>query len=330
MYIQAYGVDGSFKKTINNPTNDATWNEQINLWQGMAVISTSSEFNDDTIQIGDFIQYLDDTRIVYSWFVSDIDRFVEPVRTTIRYYVRGLGTILNDIVVPLINYGTVDPVVLLDTFIAELNSKYNNVLTSDFISAGSTGFFFFQRWWIDFINIVLGEYTSRGVFVDYFIYPDWRWKWSDSRTTVHNLTIWREIESLDIQERGSDIINRLEVERWFPNNPSETIYQNPASIAQYWYRAKFDTSQATRIQTQGRADTYWNNIIATKSVPTLAITMTVNNKADLFAFHPGDFVNVMGLDYPLPNVRVERLQYSGEKVKLYFEVLESFISLIKS
>jgi hypothetical protein len=58
--------------------------------------------------------------------------------------------------------------------------------------------------------------------------------------------------------------------------------------------------------------------------------MTVNNKADLFAFHPGDFVNVMGLDYPLPNVRVERLQYSGEKVKLYFEVLESFISLIKS
>jgi hypothetical protein len=84
-------------------------------------------------------------KVVYSGFVVNIDRYITPTQTNIKYYVRGLGTVLNDIVVPLINYGTVDPLVLLETFLAELNDKYSNILTADFISAGSTGFFFFQR-----------------------------------------------------------------------------------------------------------------------------------------------------------------------------------------
>ena len=324
---------GSFVKTINNATNQSTWTEQINLWQWMAEIITSDEYNNQSIKIWDYIEYKIKDRVVYAGFVVDIDRYIEERITNIKYYVRWLGTVLRDVLAPWFNSSVEDPTLWIVSAMEAVNASYDFFNIEVKPSWITTQENFFWEIAQDRIDKVLGILSQRTWWYDYFVYPDGTFKCSDEWDTVHNLTIGREIDSFDINERGSEIFNKYAFfwrDMDNDNNPTYIELDDLESQFLYGLRTRIEYDTKMFLNNISLAENFWNNVLARNAQPKLSASMVVNAKYDLFDLHPWDFVNIMGLDLDLPNIRIERLQYQGEKVVLYFEVLESFISLIKS
>ena len=162
-----------------------------------------------------------------------------------------------------------------------------------------------------------------------------------------------KVYASDIDEDALNIVNQLHL-----NYKTGTkTYSDATSISTYWLREKFISN--TRIADVTSADEFGNWYIADNKDPKKKIVMTINSE---FAYQkflivndltdqvnsytwtvndfftnksidnviPGESCKINNIESTLPsNLLITKKEYTPDKIKLYLEKFDNFISLIK-
>jgi len=328
--VKAYDISWTFKQVIKQDKiqNEIRFSSNITWGQGQSILSLALEFEDTSIDATDLIKVfeIDDDnpngRLIYTWIVQNIERFIDANVVWIRLPLLGLSSIFTYLF-------------FRDTWALSFNKNQDPAQTvKDIVDLLNVDYNFFSYDWSSIENYwtsVSLDFENDNCFnsvkkcieaTGFYFYVDQNWKVffrSKPSTPTHTLTVQKDVEKLVVEENSENLVNNVIVEyatatKEYPDATSETAY---------WLREVFE-DKASDLADVWAADEFWANYLIENKDPKSKTTVTVNSNYDLETINPWDTVKIVNFDYSVTNLQIVKLTYSPDKVILNLEDLDSF------
>lgn len=312
--------------------NDFNYSSSINAGQWDAYLELNKPFNYSNIILGDFIKvyvYSDNYlswKLIYTWEVSRIERLLDYNKETIKLSLLWLWTLLNRVYArsgwsPTFTKNQ-DPA----QTIKDIIDYFNTVYTWGWISYSGG---WITNFWSN-INISIDYRKCLDAINDivklttYYFIIGWDWQVIFKTKPViatHLLTVWKDINSLNILEDWETIVNNyILTYNWWT-----TSANNWASQSTYWIRELRESK--TNINDLWSANTSASSYITDNKDYSKKTTIEVNNKYNLENINVWESVSVLNTNLSINNLQIQKINYNKEKVTLY---LDNFNSLGKT
>jgi len=135
----------------------------------------------------------------------------------------------------------------------------------------------------------------------------------------HYFTIGKDIDSLEVEERSENIVNKYMLKYASGTQPSSDATSQTANGLRELYEDK-----STSINDAGTATTEADNYIALNKNAKRRIVLVVNSEYNIESVHPGHLVTVRNLDFSITALKVVRTDYSMDKLRIELEESRTF------
>lgn len=316
-----YDKNWNFIDNILDIISEFSFSSNIDWWQGDLNIILNKSFIDNTIIKWNFIKVFcyDDNFpnwvLLYTWMVNLVKRIIETWLEQIQITTIWLWSLLNFVYYTnswlySFNKNTTISNIIKD-IIDSVNSKFN-WFSYDNTSIEETFYnvniSFNYNYWLDSIKKVITKDFN------FFINANWKvfLKNKNSLTFLHLLTIWSDIENLEIEENSEKIINKyiLEYSTWVLAPVEDIASQNI-----YWVRELKETK--TELLNSNSALIYANNFLAKNKDFTKKIKVKVNSNYILENLQILDLVTINNIEYDLINLQIQKIEYNIYDINLY-------------
>jgi len=325
--IKVYEKDWTFKQTINENIvmSDISYTMQKNWWQWQINILLNKYFNNTDIIKTDFVKvYLYDTnfnnwKLIYTWIIEEINRNYKESENTLELICRWLASLLTRIYYNdswYIFNKTDTASNIIKAIITYFNSVYpwswiNNTWIVDTVWNISIDFDYticFDA--INNIQEVYGSFWS--------IWPDWTF-YFNSTPWQHYLTAWKDVQNIDINEDGSEIINKVLVKYdwWTYTWTDATSITNNWLFEKVYNKTDLDLSGAT---------SFSDEILLNNQIKQI-VNIEINNKYILENLNPWDLLKVRNIDY-LVNSTIEKIQYNWNSAIVFLDKYTSIWKIL--
>jgi len=316
-----YTKAGIFKETIREDEilSDVNFDYQKNWWIWQITLKLNRDYSNIDIVESDFIKiYLFDEnfinwKLIYTWIIEEINRNYNELENSIDLIARWLSSLLTRIYYKdWWNY----------TF--SKTDTVSNIIKS-IINYANTQYNWFNISWIvdtvwnitidfdynDCLNAINKVVELTDLF--YYIWSDWIVYFNTTPTT-HKLTAQKHIQSIDINEDWSEIINKVIVKyNWWT-----TSWENSSSISQYWLLEKVYTKTDLWL---AEATSFINEELA-KNQLKQKTSIEVNSQYILENLKPWDTIKINNLNYSI-NTTIEKISYKTDIATIYLDRYDS-------
>lgn len=166
---------------------------------------------------------------------------------------------------------------------------------------------------------------------DFFFYIDQNgdvtYKTNTFSILDHKFTIWKEVETLDVNESVENVFNKLMLKRWSSWTDSWP-YTDAWSIALYWTRENIET--VVNIQDVLSADNYWNKSILNTKDWSKEVVLTINSNYDIESIRPWQYISIYNTDFQMKNLQIQKINYTPEKIQIYLDKYTTFAQSVLS
>ena len=338
--------------------NELKFTDQINWWLGQLIVLLSLSITDTTFTQWDILEVTsfnwDDAWItIYTWFIDEVNKLATD-SDQVELKVNGIFSFFKRLIYEESSSYTPsktgDPKTIIDLIADFFNTKYN-LITKDTDTFWTSITYDFN--YTDLFSAMRDLVWSSEDFY-WYLGADYSLRYKQKPSAANNIfTYKKDVIKLDIDEDALNIVNQLHL-----NYKTGTkTYSDATSISTYWLREKFISN--TRIADVTSADEYGDAYIAEFKDPKLKIIMEINSEYafqkfltvndmtgqvnsytqtidELFStftidtIEPGETCKVNNLELTLPNnLLITKKEYTPDKIRLYLERYENFISLIK-
>lgn len=319
--------------------SDFNFSVQSNWWQGVLRISLKKDYSDNSIIYGDIIKAFDDYWILkYTGFVNTIYRKYTPDYNYIEYECVWLASLLSQVIYKdwwdYQKVLTIEPNTLINSVLSLVNGKHPVIASTWSIKTLGTT-----------IQIEIKGNNCREVLDSIADITGWSWYiWQDgvlifgddSYYTEHKLTLWWNIESMEISDDWNWLYNTTVVQTTDISYNSEgneirtpiyTEYTNSGSISTYWRRERvIRYDNITDVWTGG---VLASNLLDENKEPVQKITLECSIFDSIIqSIIPWDRVNIRNSDYILQWLLVSQIRYSTKRVTIEIKTLENYTKLL--
>lgn len=328
--VKLFDISGAFKQVIwqDKIKNEFNFSGNITWWQGQWTLQLAVDFWETFVEATDVVEvYASDKnnpkgRLIYTWVVQNIQRFVDKDIVWINLPLLWLFSIFTYMLFR--DWGNLsfnknqDPSQTVRDIVDFVNIKYN------FFSYDWTSI---PNYWtsadLKFENEDCFSAIKKCIDVtDFYFYIDQFWKVffkQKSSTPEHFLTIQENVEKIFFEENSENLVNNVVVKySW-----GQKLYTDPWSETQYWLREQFEDEE-TNLNDVSTADEFWGNFLEENKNPKTKTKITLNAKFDLESIKPGETIKVRNFSFLIENLQIQKLTYSPDKVILELEEIDSF------
>ena len=318
---------------------DLTFSASINGWQWQMKVSLAIPFADVTFWLTDVVQVTCfdadnmNWRLIYSWYITKLQRNYSNNGESIDLICLWLYSMLNAM---FFNNGwyIFTENQAPDQTIKDIIDFFNLHYTANWFSYSAWNI---SAYWSD-LNIKF-DYTKCNEAMlniqkatnNFFFYIDQNgdvtYKTNTFATLDHKFTIWKDVETIDVDESVENVFNKIMLKR-SDASTERWPYQDAWSIATYGKRENLIT--ASDIQDIASADIYWNTYIAKNKDWKKEIVLTINSNYDLESIRPWQFVSVYNTDFNMKQLQIQKINYMSEKVQIYLDQYTTFAQSVLS
>lgn len=328
--IKKYSLTWTFLETIKktNLISDFSFSSSINAWQWNCDLELNLSIWDTTFSLWQFLKIYVFTdiypnwKLMYTWMITKITWNITSWKETLTINLLWLWSLLTFIyfkngwsyafslnqepaltLKAIIDYfNTVYTWVWLnyttniDNYWSSVNQAFNYNKCNDSINniVNATNF-----WW----NI-----RSNGEL--YFkLKPT---------TATHILTVWKDIDNLQIEQDSEKITNKSIIfYNWW--NTSQIDWTSQTS---FWVRELKE--DRTNLNDLTSANTYATNFILKNKDYKKKTSIIVNNSFDIEKIEIWDTISVVNTSLSLINLQIVKIQYSINKIQIELDEFSSF------
>ncbi len=149
----------------------------------------------------------------------------------------------------------------------------------------------------------------------FYVKEDWTVIFNPT-VTNHMLTAGKDVQSIDIVEDASEIVNKIMVEYdWWTY-----VATDSTSITDYGlFEKKYSKSD---LKDLASATLFGDEELINKA-PKQKVTLTLNNRYILESINPWDTIRVRNMDYYIINVQVKNIVYNVDTLIVYLDDFDS-------
>lgn len=320
--VKIYQLDGTFKKTITDDLilNEIAFGSQKNGGQGELDLLLNLDYNDTDFEKSDFIRvYLYDDNftsgeLIYTGIIEEINRNYKDNQNTIELVCRGLASLLTRVMYQDGSY-TFTANDTASNIIIDVVTYFNTIYTGGWLNTtgivstiGNISIDFEYDTSFDAIQAVADVY---GTF--WLVLPDGTVVFNSTPDT-HLLTAVKDVQNVDINDDGSDIINRAIVE-----HASGTVTRSDtvSIAANGLFEEKYNKTELDA----ATASDFGDEVLANNGTKN-AVIIDVNSKYIFENIKAGDNIKVRNINYVISSV-VEKIDYSVNSCKIYLDKYDS-------
>lgn len=327
--IKVYQKDWTFKNTIreNKLMSDISFDMQKNWWQWQLNLTLNESYNYSLIVKSDFIKiFLYDKnftnwQLIYTWIVEEIYRNYKESENTVEIVCRWLASLLTRVFYNQTWY-TFSKTDTASNILKSIITYFNTIYTWNWLN----------NWWIvDTVwNVTISfDYTTCFDAIDnvveltnsfWNIWPDWTVYFNTTWTT-HWLNAWYNVQSIDIQEDSSEIINKVIVNyNWW----TYTTQDNTSITANWLFEAVYDKTDLNLASATSFATEVLSNNQTKQKVQ-----IEINNKFIFENLKVWDTIKVRNIDYLIQST-IEKINYNTNICTVYLDAYDSLWKILIS
>lgn len=328
--VKIYDLSGSFERVLTEKKimNDVSFSGQLGGGQGEVSIQLAESVDSDIVAYNNLIRiYESDTQndgvLIYTGIVTNIVRISESGREYIEVRAVGLSSMLTWLYFNQSGYTftknqeialTIKNVVDYFTTVYPGLITYTGTSIENTWVTSNTSFEYTKC--LDAIKKVIS-----GATYDFYVWSDGILEyhpktWGIGEIT-HFLTVWRDIESINIEENAEDVVNKY-ILTWASGTYTA---QDMTSQTEYGIRELRESK--TDILDIGSATAYANAYIDNNSGSKRKIRIIVNSEYNIETIRPWDLVTVRNFDYDITSLKIQKIEYNSEKITLELEQITS-------
>lgn len=272
-------------------------------------------------------------QLLYSGRLSKVNRTFSSNKENIQITFLSLYTLLNDIYFKQ-NWEFVfqiedDPSEIIKTVIDYFDTMYPGILsyTDESIDEYWTDIYF------EVNTMTCGEAIKKLMeWLSYymFVWADWVVQFHSVPDTItHNFTYEKDITALTIPEDYEKIANAVRATYtyiWWSHNWITDVAVDNDSINKYGRKEIIVSADNAYWETAGETyrDSYLNEYKDWKK----NISLTVSTLYPIESIHPGDTIRIRNIDLDISNLKISKVEYTYEQVKLSLEYYTSIAKQI--
>lgn len=327
--IKVYDKALNYKSTINpwKIMSEISFTNTMNGWQWNMTIQLDMDFDDTTYVLSDIarVYIYDDNNngtLIYSWFVSKVNRIQTSNRQNIELELIGLSWLLAKYYVSWVR--NEDPSKTIRDFVDWFNTNfwvnifsYDVSSIVDYWTVTNT-----DIWKTDCLSAIK---TIAGLTNFYrYIWADGKVIFNPKPSTIsHYFTNQKDIESVTVYENMEEVVNNLIVERnWW----AMKTYTDAPSIVTYWVKEKYMSK--TDLLDETTQDNYWSNYISEYKDLRKETKIVVNTKYDIESIIVGEIFKVRNFWYLIDDLQIIQTQYRKNNITLTVEKKTSFVDMV--
>lgn len=309
--------------------NDVSFSANINGMQGQLSLKLKENFDYSGISATDIIKIYKGFTLIYTGIVQNIKRIITNSYEEVEYPLLWIGTLLTYLLFKSSwNYSFTknqDPSQTAKDIIDYVSSIYPWLLNYDTGSIPAYG----SSISIDFANINCFEALKKvatATWYWFFIDKDGKvyFKVKNISTINHKLTVWKDIEEIQLEENSESLANKLRVNySWW----SSSSYEDSVSQTSYWLREVFQSQ--TSLDLNG-ANSFWNSYILTNKNPIKKTKIILNKNYNLESIKIWDVIKVNNFAYFISWLQIVSYNYTSDKLEIWLENQSFLWSEIKN
>ncbi len=320
--------DFIFKRTLSNKkiSSQIRFSNEMNIW----FWNLSFAYNEsDTTHIvnWDMIEVWKDWNIIYWWKVTNkvvmIDNWGVKQNIECKWY----QTILNNFYYKNAWNTTFTKTDDAKNIITDIITQWNEEL--DYFSTDFTNLdLVWSNVSIEFQNDKL--YTAlRKVMWLTIYYLSMRankkiYFKPISTTPDHNLTLWNDIKSINIEYNSDDIVNDITY-----NYDWWTLSDTDAQ-SKYDFWSNRLIQEDLQVQNSATAQKWIDNIFMNKAITKDTIRVDVNNNYDVFTIYPWQTISINNSPIEIKSKVVRRIDYNDDWCVLYLNTKDTIEKALSS
>lgn len=320
-------------------TNDISFSESIDAWQWQLQLNVNLPIDTDYFDNVRYCKvYVSDNRsldnqLLYSGRLSKVNRTFSNNKENIQITFLSLYTLLNDVYFKqdweFIFQIEDDPAEIIKTIIDYFNTKHSWLISYTAWSIDT----YWSNIYLEFNNTTcadalksLMEWLNRYLFV----WADWVVQFHEvPQTITHNLTYEKDITTLTIPEDYEKVANAVRAtyrEEWWTNDLITDVVVDNDSISRFGRKEIIVSANNAYGETAGETyrDSYLNEYKDWKK----NINLTVSTLYPIESIHPGDTIRIRNIDLSISNLKISKVEYTYEQVKLSLEYYTSIAKQI--
>ena len=330
--VKLYDWSMNFVKVlpVSLITNDIKFSESIDAWQWQLQLSVNLPIDTDYFDNTRYCKvYISDNRsldnqLLYSGRLSRVNRTFSNNEENIQVTFLSLYTLLNDVYFKqdweFIFQIEDDPADVIKTIIDYFSTLYPWILSYTNESIDS----YWSDVYFEFDTMTCEEAIKRVMdWLNYylFIWADWVVQFHNvSNTITHNFTYEKDITALTIPEDYEKVANAVMSKFtyiWWWHTWITDIAIDNTSIAKFWRKEVIiDWNWAYWLDAwETYRDSYLNEYKNWK----MNISLTVNTLYPIESIHPWDTIRIRNIDLDISNLKISKVDYTYEQVKLSLE-----------
>lgn len=325
--IKVYQRDWTFKNTIreNKILSDISFDMQKNWWQWELNLTLNEDFNYSLIVKSDFIKvFLYDEnftnwQLIYTWIVEEIYRNYKESENTVELVCRWLASLLTRVYYNQTWY-TFTKTDTASNILKSIITYFNTVYTWNWLN----------NWWI--VNTVWNvtidfDYTTCFDAVNnvveltnsfWSIWPDWT-VYFNSTWNLHKLNAGYNVQSIDIQEDSSEIVNKVIVNyNWW----TYTTQDNASITANWLFEKVYDKTNLNLAS----ATSFANEVLSNNQTKQ-KVQIEINNKFIFENLKVWDTIKVRNIDYLIQST-IEKINYNTNICTVYLDAYDSLWKIL--
>lgn len=328
--VKTYNVDWTYKETINPDRilNEISFSSSLNWWQWQLQIQTDYAFADTSYKWWEYIKVrlYDEKHVqwkqLYYWFISKIQRKAELSREYTTFTCLWVWSLLKNIIYTNWNYSQTcyNMMTAIRSF---FNNYYSWIITNWDIANDITT----TQAWTWKYNNCFDCFTTIADAIWYKRIVDWEWKldlFTPSTRTNHIVYMWKEVNSITIDDTIEELVNYLYLERTW----AMWTYQDTASQNAYWIKMKHETN--SNLNSATTQNQYWNSYIWQYKDPLQSIQIVLNWEYAYEDIKPWDTITVLNTDLStLNDLIVNKIAYKTDQATITIDYEDTLRNVIK-
>lgn len=338
--VKLYDWSMSFVKVLPASliTNDIKFSESIDAGQWELTLNINLPIDTDYF---DNIRYCKvyvsdnrnlDNQLLYSGWLSKVNRVFSNNKENIQIIFLSLYTLLNDIYFEndweLIFQIEDDPANIIKTIIDYFDTKYPNILSYTNESIDDYG----ENIYLEFDTMTCEEAIKsimKWLNFYLFVWADWVVNFHATPNTItHNFTYEKDITELTIPEDYEQVANAVRSkykEEWWTDEFVTSFATDNDSINKFGRKeVVLDNNTYGETAWEIYRDSYLNEYKDLKK----NISLTINNLYPIESIHPWDTIRIRNIDLDIENLKISKVDYKYEEVRLNLEYYTSIAQQI--
>ena len=332
--IKSYNSDFVFQKVIPMSiiTNDISYNENLNWWQGELVLNLNLPINTDYLDNVKYIRvyvnsnnWLED-KLLYTGYLSKFTRQFSNNKENIQATFLSLYSLLSDIIYKNNEWqdeftvSDIAPDLMIKRVIDYFSSFYPWILSytnESIIPYGSNiNVECKNTKCSDLLNKILD-------WLNYylFVWADWIVKFKPKANEItHYFTYEKDITTLTIPQDFEQVVNAVRVQFgyvWWNHHWYTDRAVNQASIDKFGRKEETITNQ--NIYWNEAAEIYRDSILNKYAEWKQNISMTINNNYLIEDIHPWDIIKIRNLWLDIDWLQIKTVSYTYEQAVIQLE-----------